>query len=136
MKDDDLLSLVKSEFERAIGLDDGDVSAQREKALVYQTGTDATLSGDVPSRPNRSKAVSTDVSDAVETVLPDLIEMFTGGEDVASFAPRGPEDEKGAQQETDYLYHVVFNLNDGFGNFYTAFKDALLVKTGLWTWWW
>lgn len=130
---DNLLQLCKEEFDRAIGLDqDDELTPAREKALQYAQG----VMNDVPSLPNRSRAVSTDVADAIETVLPDLMEIFTGGDDVASFAPQGPEDEAGAAQETDYINHVVFNENDGFGSLYTAFKDALLVKTGVFTFWW
>jgi len=130
---DELLQLCKDEFDRAIGLDqDDELAPAREKALQYAQG----IMDDVPSLPNRSRAVSTDVADAIETVLPDLMEIFTGGDDVASFAPQGPEDEEGAAQETDFINHVVFNENDGFGALYTAFKDALLVKTGVFTFWW
>lgn len=134
MTEDDLLKLVQAENDRAVGLEnDADLSSDRERALQYIKGD---ISKDVQSLPNRSAVVSTDVSDAIETIMPDLMEMFTGGEDVASFAPRGPEDEEGAQQETDFLYHALFDLNDGFGNLYTGFKDALSVKTGVWTFWW
>lgn len=133
MNDTDLLSLVAEERKRSIGFDhDEELADAREQALNYVKGEMA----DVPTQPNRSKAVSTDVADAIETVLPDLIEIFVGGEDVAAFVPQGEEDEEGARQETDYLNHVVFQQNPGFLTFYSAFKDALTEKTGVFTWWW
>lgn len=133
--DDELLKLVRDERKRSIGFGEGDTDLQeaREKALRFYRGD---VTKDIPSIPNRSSAVSTDVAEAVETVLPDIIEIFTGGDDVATFAPVGPEDEPGAQQETDYVNHVVFDENDGFLTFYSAFKDALLTRLGLFTWWW
>ena len=85
---------------------------------------------DVPSLPGRSSACSTDVSDAIEMALPDLIEIFTG-EDIATFRPVGPEDVDAAQQETDYVKHVFFEENPGFLNLYSAIKDALSIKTGV-----
>lgn len=91
---------------------------------------------DVPNYEGRSKAVSTDVADVIETALPDLVEIFTGGEDVASFQPIGPQDEEAAEQETDYVNHVVMVENDGFKILYAAFKDALTVKRGIFKWWW
>jgi hypothetical protein len=91
---------------------------------------------DVPNYEGRSSAVSTDVADVIETALPDLVEIFTGGEDVASFQPIGPEDEQAAEQETDYVNHVVMVENDGFKILYAAFKDALTVKRGIFKWWW
>jgi len=132
LSDTELLRIVGEERKRSIGFDQTqELRDEREKALDYYKG----VMDDVPSLPNRSKAVSTDISDAVETILPDLVEIFTGGDDVATFIPRGPEDEEGAQQETDYTNFVVFQQNDAFLTFYTLFKDALLTKTGVVSYW-
>lgn len=132
MKDDELLGLVRDESQRAIGYDnDSDLISERERALKYVKGEVP----DLPVMPNRSAAVSTDVSDAVETILPDLVEIFAAGDDVATFIPVGEEDEKAAQQETDYVNHVMFNENPGWLTLYTMFKDALQVKTGVVKFW-
>jgi hypothetical protein len=133
MTDEELLALVADERKRSVGFDhDSELSSARQKALEYAKGQ----MDDMPALQNRSKAVSMDVADAVETILPDLVEIFTGGSDVAVFSPVGPEDEEAAQQETDYINHVVFAQNDGFMLLYTMFKDACLSKTGVATWWW
>jgi hypothetical protein len=95
----------------------------QDKALAYAKGEMT----DLPSLTNRSAATDSTVADAVETVLPDVLEVFIGGEDVATFQPQGEEDEERAQEETDYVNHVVFAENEGFLNLYTAFKDALLT---------
>lgn len=132
MDDEQLLAILSDERKNSIGFDEDDtLAADREKALNYYKGE----MPDVPALPNRSKAVSTDVADAIETILPDLVEIFTG-EDVATFTPVGPEDEEAAQQETDYINHVFFDQNPGFLNLTTFFKDACLSKTGIMTWWW
>lgn len=133
MTDDDWLRLVASERQASIGFDqDADLTDAREASLNYYKGE----MPDVKSMPNRSKAVSTDVADAIETVLPDVIEIFTGGDDVAAFIPTREDDEDAAQQETDYVNHVLYNENPGFLTLYSAFKDALLVKTGIIKFWW
>lgn len=133
MDDVKLLRMVTSELQRSVGFDlDAELSDQREKGLEYFKGE----MRDVKALPNRSKAVSLDVADAIETILPDLVEIFTGGEDVASFAPVGQEDEKQAEQETDYVLHTVFNENPGWLTFTSVFKDALQAKTGVFKWWW
>jgi hypothetical protein len=130
--EDELLRIVRDERQRSVGFEqDSDLLAARERALQYIKGEMI----DVPSLPNRSKAVSSDVADAIETILPDLVEIFTGGEDVATFRPTGEEDVEGAQQETDYVNHVIFNENPGWLILYTMFKDALQVKTGVVKWW-
>ncbi len=129
-----LLRLVFEERRNSIGFElDPDLTDARVTALDYYKGD---MSGDMPAPANRSKAISTDVSDAIETVLPDLMDIFTGGEDVATFQPTSPRDEDAAKQETDYLNHVIMVENEGFRLFYTLIKDALLIKTGVVKWWW
>ncbi len=129
----ELLGLIQSEFRASIGFEnDADLIGQRETATYYSQG----VMRDVPSLPNRSKAISTDVEDAIQTAMPDLIEIFAEGDDVVVFTPTGPDDEKAAAQESDYVRHVFFQQNDGFGNLYTYLQDALKVKTGIFTWWW
>lgn len=131
MNDSELLSLVADERRRSIGFDhDETLRSERQKALNYYKGD----MPDVPSMAGRSKAVSTDVAEAIDTVIPDLVEIFTG-EEVVAFLPKGEEDEEAAEQETDYINHVFFNENAGFLVLHTIMKDALLTKTGVVTWW-
>lgn len=133
--DDELLKIVGEERKRSIGFgegESGELETAREKALAYYKGEMT----DVPSMPNRSRAVDTTVADAIETVLPDVMEIFIGGEDVATFVPQGEQDEQAAQDETDFVQHVVFTENEGFLLLYTAFKDSLLTRTGIMHWWW
>jgi hypothetical protein len=133
--DDEILKLIEGEMRRSVGFgfsNDADLRADRERALNYFKGE----MPDVPSLPNRSTAVTSDVADAIYTILPDLLEIFTGGDDVAVFAPRGPEDEDAAQQETDYVNFVVFQQNDGFMTLHRMIQDALLEKVGVVTFWW
>ncbi len=131
-----VLGLVVAECGRAIGFDTtggGQLAEEREKALLYARGEMPDL---VMQLAGRSKVVSTDVADAIETALPDLIDIFTGGDDVVSFAPQSEDDVAAAQQEQDYLSHVLFNRNAGWLTIYEAFKDALTCKTGVFAWRW
>lgn len=133
--DDELLKIVGEERKRSIGFgegDNGELRDAREKALLYHRGQVK----DVPALAGRSSAVSTDVAEAVETVLPDLLEIFVGGDDVATFRPVGQQDEEQAREESDYVKHVIFSENEGVLIFHTAIKDALLCRTGLFYWYW
>ena len=133
LDDRTLLAMVQAECRTSIGFDyDAELVSQRERALNYVKG----YMPDVPSLAGRSKAVSTDVADAINALLPDLIEIFTGDDDVAAFVPRGEEDEEAAQQETDYVNYIVFTENPGFLNLYSMFQDALQVKVGVIKSWW
>lgn len=127
--DDEWLALVGDERRQAIGFDgdqDGELIAEREQALDYFKG----VVDDMPALPNRSRAVSTDLAEAVDTLMPDLMEVFTG-EDVATFRPHGEEDVEAAEQETDYVRHIFFDENPGWLTLHAHIQDALLCKLGV-----
>lgn len=133
--EDDLLKLVAEERKRSIGFgegDSGELSKAREKAHRYMRGE----MDDIPSLPGRSAVVDSTISDAVQTVLPDLIEVFFGGDDVLTFIPEGGEDEERAQEETDAVKYIIFTLNAALLHFTTAFQDALVDRLGIFHWWW
>jgi hypothetical protein len=90
----------------------------------------------MPAPDGRSRAVSTDVADTIEGLMPSLMEIFCGGDEVVRFEPVGPNDTAAAEQETDYVNHVFMQVNPGFLILYTFIKDALLSKTGIVKVWW
>src|SRR5437588_761943 len=109
------------------------LSDERATALNYYAGD---MSKDMPAPEGRSQAVSTDVSDTVEGLMPQLMEIFAGGDDVVRFDPVGPQDVMAAEQETDYVNHVFMQKNPGFLVLYSFIKDALLSKVGIAKVWW
>jgi hypothetical protein len=94
------------------------------------------MTHDMPSPEGRSRAVSTDVADTIEGLMPSLMEIFCGGDEVVRFDPVGPEDVGAAEQETDYVNHVFMQANPGFLILYSFVKDALLSKVGVVKVWW
>lgn len=78
----------------------------------------------------RSQVVMRDVADTIEWIKPSLLKIFCSGDEVAAFEPVGPEDEQAAEQETDYVNHVVMRKNNGFVIFHDWFHDALLQRNG------
>lgn len=132
LTDDDFLSIVQTERRNAIGIELGDeVTEDRITAMEYFKGK----MDDVVALPGRSNVVSTDIADAIYTVLPDLVEIFIGGEDIGSFTPVGPEDVEPAKQETEVVNQVIMGENDGFGLVYDAIHNALLNKVGIFNFW-
>ena len=89
------------------------------------------VSADIKDTPDRSTAVSTDVADTIDGLMPQLMDIFVGSDEVVQFAPVGPEDVAAAQQETDYINHVFMNVNPGFMVLHNFIKDALLSKVGI-----
>lgn len=132
--DDELLRYVASERQDAVGFDNHDeqLYASREKALEYFRGEVR----DLPKLKNRSQVVSTDVSDAVETAFPDIMEVFFGGDDIVTFRPTDDNDREKAEQETEAIVQIMTEENPGFFNFSHVIKDALITRTGVWRMWW
>lgn len=110
-----------------------DLSGDRSRAMDYYLGD---MTRDMPAQAGRSRAVSTDVMDTIEGLMPNLMDIFAGSDEVVRFEPVGPEDEQAAQQETDYVNHVFMQNNPGFMTLYSFIKDALLQKVGIVKVWW
>jgi hypothetical protein len=85
--------------------------------------------------PSKSSYVSTDVRDAILTMLPSLVRIFAASENVISLVPRSPADDVMAEQATNYVNYVFWHDNAGFLTLYGAFKDALTLRTGYIKWW-
>src|SRR5499426_1211471 len=129
MSSGDLRALLAAEKADALSaISASKLSEERAAALDYYLGD---MSRDMPVPDGRSKAVSTDVSDTVEGLMPSLMDIFTAGDEVVRFEPVGPEDVDASEQETDYVNHVFMQQNPGFLVLYSFIKDALLSKTGL-----
>src|SRR5215470_6314843 len=109
------------------------LSDERTDAMDYYLGD---MSRDMPAADGRSRAVSTDVADTVEGMMPSLMDIFCSGEEVVEFHPVNEEDVAAAEQETDYVNHVFMQKNPGFLILYSFIKDALLSKVGIVKVWW
>lgn len=134
LRTDEVKAILAGERSDSLSsLDASKLSSERSKALDYYLGD---MAEDMPSQPDRSAAVSTDVADTVEGLMPNLMEIFAAGDEVVRFEAVGQEDEEGAQQETDYTNHVFMQRNQGFLILYSFIKDALLSKNGYVKVWW
>ncbi len=128
-----LKAMLAAEKQAALSVNSSTLSAERGDAMDYYLGD---MSKDMPPIDGRSKAVSTDVADTIEGLMPSLMEIFCGSDEVVQFEPVGPEDVAAAQQETEYVNHVFMQKNPGFLTLYSFIKDALLSKVGIVKVWW
>lgn len=128
---DRLQSFVTRAAEQALLWRDEDLDPEQEKATDYYMGRPFGN-----EEQGRSRVVSTDVRDTVQAMLPSLMRIFFGSENVVEYEPQSPEDEPGAQQATDYINYVIRNDNKGFKTFHSVFKDALVRKIGIFKYWW
>lgn len=120
---DNLLAFIEDEEAQA---DLEGIEEERSKALQYY----------LPNKPlgneveGRSQVVMRDVFDTVEAIMPSLLKIFTSGDEIVKFMPRGPEDVEGSEQESDYINHLVTQKNNAFTVIYDWIKDVLLLKNG------
>src|SRR6478736_10279554 len=130
----DLKAMLASEKANALAaISAARLAEERADAMDYYLGD---MRKDMPAQDGRSRAVSTDVADTIEGLMPSLMDIFAGPDEVVRFEPVGPEDEAAAQQETDYVNHVFMQQNPGFMILYSFIKDALLSKVGIVKVWW
>jgi len=79
------------------------LSGKRSLALDYYLG-DRTR--DMAAPEGRSKAVSSDVADTIEGLMPTLMDIFRSGDEVVWFEPVGPEDVAAAEHEADHVFRA------------------------------
>lgn len=125
LSDGEILYRIEQEEQIAYGINDSALSDDRAAAIDYYLGE--PFGNEVEGR---SQVISMDVQDTIEAALPQLLKVFVSGDRVVAFDPKGPEDQDAAEQETDYINHVVMEKNDGYKVFYVWMKDALLSKNG------
>lgn len=127
--DADFAYVVKQAIEQAESYIDTYIAPEREAAMLAYLGAPQ---GD--EEDGRSRVVMTEVRDTVLAMLPSLLRIFTGGDKVVEFVPRGPEDVAAAEQATDTINYIVSEENNSFRFLHDSMKDGLVLKTGILTW--
>jgi len=83
----DLKALLSAErYDALSAMAASKLSDERASALNYYMGN---MSKDMPAPDGRSKAVSSDVADTIEGLMPPLMEIFPAGEEVVQFLHQG-----------------------------------------------
>jgi hypothetical protein len=126
MDEKQLQAAIKRQITNATGYLGSEITEARQTAMRDYLGE--PMGNEIDGR---SQVISSDVQDVIESVMPDLIQIFTSSDKAVRFEPVGPEDEEAAEQATDYINHVWNVDNPGFILFYDWFKDALLQKLGI-----
>lgn len=129
MTDDELCLLIDRESQNAMGYNDLLADA-RKKGLEFYLG-EATGALSPPEVDGRSSVVSKDLMDVVEWIMPSAMRLFTGTDEVATFQPDGPDDEKGATDATRLVQHVIMEQNEGFRVLHDAIKNCLIQRMAI-----
>lgn len=130
LSDEDILAIVSNELSTSSGASENDsIQMGRQNALAAYLGD----KGNVVE--GRSSVVSTDVADAIEWIMPEVMKAFTQNNEVVTFDPVGPDDRRQAELESRFVYDVLMKDNGGFIALHEFFKDALMQKNGFFKIW-
>jgi hypothetical protein len=121
---------MRAAIEREIGAsrfwEDEQNSTDQARALSYYFGK--PLGDEVEGR---SKLVSWDVFEVVESATPELLEPFFSEEKIVDFEPETAADVEFAKQATEYVNAKLIKANNAFETLQACVKDGLLLKLGI-----
>lgn len=126
MTDEELANTVQQETSKSLGNTSSKLSTTRARLMNEYLGNGYGDEGK-----DRSGVVTREVLETVEWMMPQLMRIFQGGEDVVKFEPQNQDDEAEARQATDYVNYVFNRQNPGFSTTYQWIKDGLLQKNGV-----
>jgi len=126
-----LVSLIKSDIDEARGYFEEYVYPKVKERYDIYNASDEYYSNKMPRLHKKSKIVSTDVADVIEWIMPKLMQIFFGSDDVISVTGREPEDAQKAEVMQKLVNYQLNVLNNGFMTFYKWFKDALITGLGV-----
>ena len=126
LDDRQILNIVGQELSQSAGGNENDfIDSNRQAALATYLGQSTEK---VPE--GKSSVVSTDVADAIEWIMPEIVKAFTQNNEVVTFDPVGANDELQAELESQYVYDILMKDNNGFLVIHQFVKDALMQKNG------
>jgi len=131
--EDEIQSIVSESIEDAVDFIDNTISPARAEAAEYYNGEPFGN-----EQEGRSTAMTMDVRDTVQAMLPSLVRIFCASDHVVEYAPQGPEDLALASQATDYANYILNQDQDQsyIEILYAVFKDALVKGSGFLKFYW
>lgn len=127
LKDSEIANIVGAEERQALGYLGEGSQIQQNRATLLDYYNQRPFGDEVEGL---SKIVTSDVSDVVESMLPDLLEIFTQSKYIARFTATQDEYRGEAEQKTVFANWVFSEQNSGVLSLHNMFKDALLQYTG------
>lgn len=131
ISEEELQNIITAEIQDAEEYIDDIISPQRALAGQYYKGEPFGNEEE-----GRSQAISMDVRDTVQAMMPSIMRVFFAANNVVEFAPNGPEDVENAAQATEYVNYCLTRDNNLFNECHSTFKDALIRKNGIMKVWW
>lgn len=127
LSDNEIASIVGAEEEQAIGYTGEGSDIQRNRATLLDYYNQRPFGDEIEGQ---SRVVTSDVSDVVESMLPQLLRLFTQGKKIAQFSSTDARYDEEAKQKEEYSNWVFCKQHDPVLILHNMFKDALLQYTG------
>lgn len=127
LSDHEISAIVSAEEEQAIGYLGEGSEIQQNRATLLDYYNQRPYGDEIEGQ---SQVVTSDVSDVVEGMLPQLLRLFTQGRHIVKFEPTKEGEEQECEQKTEYANWVFQKCNDPVLILHNMFKDALLQYTG------
>ncbi len=123
-KDVALNAAIDAYYENSYGqADGGELSRQRALAIDADQGKIIDVAPE-----GRSQVTDRTVFETKQWIMPSMMRIFAGGDNIVEFDPTGPEDEDAAAQESDILNYQITQKNDWDLVVRTWCEDALTTK--------
>jgi hypothetical protein len=131
MTAEELEAAFAADVDDAASFIDTEISPSRALATQFYRGEPF---GD--EEQGRSQIVMPVVRDTARATLPSLVRIFMGSQRVVEFDSGASGKEQFADDATETVNYVLMRQNSGFKVLWSAFKDALVRKSGWIKWWW
>ena len=123
----ELSALIGRELSSAKQYDATELSDRRTLAVEYMRGE----MRDTPPRPNGSQQTSRDFADTVAWMLPGIVRVFTGSDQMVQYKKVREENDDWSRDASEYTNHTFFRESSGYKVLYNATYDALQFGDGL-----
>ncbi len=128
LDNEELLKQIKQlDGETIGGASEDDIAKQIATSLKYYYGEKFGN-----EKLGESSVILRIVQDVIESLMPEFMEIFAGGEKVIEFRPEGTNDIEQAKLESDFVNDFFLNDDEvqGYLVLYDYIKDTLLCKNG------
>lgn len=129
MDSEKLVAALKGAVEDATDFVDEELAPERQRATAYYRG--GPLGNE---EEGRSQIVMTEVRDTVQSMLPELMRIFCGSDEIVVFEPKDARSVKEAEEKTVLINEIFTQENNGAALIFNALKDALVRKSGVFKW--
>lgn len=118
MSKDEMLAVVKSQLSNSIKYSNDDFD--KVNRTLFSSYNQDVYGDEVDGR---SKVVSSDHYDMVESDMPPMARVFLGSNKIMTFKPFGEQDKEEAREKTEYANFLIRGQRDSFKTLYDFLKE-------------